>query len=64
MTAKIEDSKVVVGKLDPSKYNEFIMTKDAETTDAFSSHVIHTRMRTAQTGEGINVMTQALCAED
>ena len=35
-----------------------------ETTDAFSSHVIHARMKTAHTGEGINVMSQALCMGD
>ena len=32
--------------------------------DAFSSHVIHARMGTAHTGEGIKVMTQALHAGD
>ena len=32
--------------------------------DAFSSHIIHVRMGTAYTGVGLNVMTQALHAED
>ena len=32
--------------------------------DAFSSHIIHVRMRTAYSGARLNVMTQALCAED
>ena len=41
-----------------------IITKDSKTIDAFLSHVIHARMRTAHTGEGINVMTQALHAKD
>ena len=63
-TATIEDSKVVAGKPNPSKYDEVVATKDTMTTDAFLSHVIHARMRTAHTGEGINVMTQALHVED
>ena len=63
-TGTIEDGKVVAGKSYPSEYDEIITTKDAKTTDAFSSHVIHVRMRIAHTGEGINVMAQALHAED
>ena len=39
--ATIKDGKAVVGESDPSEYDE-IVTK---TIDAFSSHVIHTRMR-------------------
>ena len=46
----------------PSEYNEVVMTKD--TIDAFSSHVIHARMGMTHTGEGKNIMTQALHAED
>ena len=34
------------------------------TIDAFSSNIIHARVSTAHTGEGINVMAQALCDED
>ena len=49
---------------DPSDYDEVITTKDAETIDAFSSHIIHAKTRTAHMGEGINVMTQALHVED
>ena len=63
-TATIEDAKVVVGESDPSDYDEVITTKDTKTIDAFSSYIIHARMRTAHTGEGFNVMTQALCTED
>ena len=63
-TATIEDSKVVTEKWNPSEYDEVVTTKDTKTIDAFSSHVIHARMRTTHTGEGINVMTQALCMED
>ena len=62
-TATIEDGKTVAGESDPSEYDEIIPTKDTKTIDGFSSHVIHARMRRAHTGEGINVMTQTLCAE-
>ena len=63
-TATIEDSKAAARESYPSEYDEIVTIKDNETIDAFSSHVIHARMRTAHTGEGINVMTQALCVED
>ena len=49
---------------DPGDYDEIVITEYTETIDAFSSCVIHAKMRTAHTGEGINVMTQALHAED
>ena len=48
------------GKSEPSEYDKIVTTKDNETIDAFSSHVIHAKVRTAHTGERINVMTQAL----
>ena len=63
-TATIEDSKAVAGESDSSEYDEIVTTKDTKTIDAFSSHIIHAKMRTAHTGEGINVMTQALHVED
>ena len=43
---------------------KIVTTKNTETIDTFSSHVIHVRIRSTHTGEGINVMTQALCMED
>ena len=58
-TARTEDSKVVVGKSNLSEYDEVVITKDSETIDAVSSNIIN-----AHTGEGIIVMTQALCMED
>ena len=58
------DDKVAARESDPSDYNEVVTTKDTETIGASSSHVIHARMRTAHTGEGINVMNQALHTED
>ena len=60
----MEDNKVAAGESDPNEYDEVVTTKDAETIDAFSSHIIHVRMGTAYTGVGLNVITQALCAED
>ena len=59
-----EDSKVAAGESDPSEYNEIVTTKDTETIDTFLSHIIHLRTGTAYTGVRLNVMTQALHAED
>ena len=61
-TATIEDGKP--GESDPRDYDEIVTTKEAETIDAFSSQVIHAKMKTAHGGEGINMMTQALHVED
>ena len=63
-TATVEDDKFAAGESDPSEYDEVVTTKDTETIDAFSSHIIHAMMGRAYTGVGLNVMTQALCAED
>ena len=41
-----------------------VTTRDTETVDAFSSHVICAKTGTGHTSERINVMTQALCSED
>ena len=60
----MESDKIAAGKSGPSEYNEVVTTKDTETIDAYSSHMIHARMGTAHTGEGINMMTQVLCTED
>ena len=62
--ATVKNNKFTAGESDPSEYNEVVTTKDTKTIDAFSSHVIHARMRMAHTGEGINVITQALHTED
>ena len=63
-TATAENDKIAAGESDPTEYDEVVITKDTETIDAFSSHVLHVRMGMAHTGERINVMTQALHAED
>ena len=63
-TATVENDKVAIGESDPSEYDEVVTTMDTETIDAFSSCIIHVRMGIAHTREGINVMTQALHAED
>ena len=39
-------------------------TKDSEINDAFSSRIIYVRMQTAFIGVKLNVMTQALCADE
>ena len=62
-TATVEDDKVATKVLDPTNYDEVVTTKESETVDAFSSKIIQARMKTAFTGERLNVMTQALCAE-
>ena len=60
----MEDGEVAAGESDHSEYDEVVTTKDTETIDAFSSHVIWARTGTAYTSMGLNVMTQALNAED
>ena len=60
----MENYKVAAGESDPCEYDKVVTTKNTETIDAFLSHIIHARMGTAYTGEGINVMIQALHAED
>ena len=60
----VEDNKVTMKVLDPIEYDEVIITKESKMVDAFSSEIIHTRMKTAFTGARLNVMTQALCVEE
>ena len=62
--ATVENDKIAAGESDPSEYNEVVTTKDIETINAFLSCIIHARTGMAHTGEGINVMTQALHSED
>ena len=63
VAAKVEDDQTA-GNSKLGAYNEMVLTKNTETTDAFSSHVITTKESTADTGERISVMTQALCIKD
>ena len=42
------------------EYDEVVVTKNTETLDAFSSHVIPMKAEKTYTGECINIMTQAL----
>ena len=63
-TATIEDDKATTKVLDPVEYHEIVTTKDSEMIDAFSSRIIHVRMKTAFTGARLNVMTQALHADE
>ena len=63
-TATVEDDEVTAVESDPGEYDQVVTTKDTKTIDAFSSCVIRAKTGTVSTGEGINVMTQALHAED
>ena len=62
--AIVEDDKVAARESDLSEYVNVVTIKDTETIDAFWSHIICAKMGTAHTGAGLNVMTQALHAED
>ena len=64
VTATVEDDKFVAGGSNPTDYDKVVTTKDAETIDAFSPHVIHAKTGTAHTGMRLNVMTQAIHAKD
>ena len=48
------------GESGPDGYDEVVITKNAETVDAFSSCVIPMKAEKAYTGECINIMTQVL----
>ena len=52
------------GKFDLNDDNPLMYTQKAETLEPFSSHVISVRMEKAYLGECINVMVQALQAQD
>ena len=46
------------------EYDEAVITKNTETVDAFSSHIIPMKAEKAYMGECINIMTQALQTKD
>ena len=46
------------------EYDEVVITKNTETVDAFSSHVIPMKVEKAYKGECINIMTQVLQTKD
>ena len=58
-TATVKDSQTV-GKSSPIEYDEVVVTKNSETIDAFSSHVIPMKAEKVYTRERIDVMIQAL----
>ena len=47
-----------------SGHDKVVLTKNTETINAFSSHVMTTKANTAHTGKRIDVMTQALHVMD
>ena len=53
-----------MGKSSLDEYDEVVVTKNMKTVDIFSSCVIPMKVEKAYMGEHINVMTQALQAED
>ena len=60
----MEDDNVTTKVLDRIEYDEVVTTKESEMIDAFLSKIIDTRMKTAFTRARLNVMNQALCAEE
>ena len=62
MAATVEDDPATGNS--KGGYNEVVLTKNTETIDALSSHLITAKAITAHTGEKIDMMTQALCVED
>ena len=60
----MEDDKVTTEVLDPTKYDEIVTIKNSKMIDTFSSRIIYARMKTAFTSVRLNVMTQALCANE
>ena len=53
-----------MGESGLDEYDDVVVTKNTETVDAFSSHVIPMKVEKAYTGQHINVITQALWTED
>ena len=64
VTATAADYKAATKVLDPTEYDEVITTQEVEMIDTFSFKIIHVRTKTAFTKARLNVMTQALCAEE
>ena len=62
--ATVGDDKVTTKVLDLVEYDEKVTTKDGEMIDAFLSRSIHARAKTALTGVRLNVMSQALHADE
>ena len=59
----VEDDQVM-GEFGPGEYDEVVITKNAETIDAFSMCVIPMKTEKAYLRERINDMTQALRVKD
>ena len=62
-TDTVEDNQATE-EFDPDGYNKVVITRNTVTVDAFSSLVIPMKAEKAYMGECINIMTQALPAED
>ena len=57
--ATVEDDQAMA-ESSPDEYDKVVITKNTETVDTFSSHVIPMNVEKAYTGQCINVITQAL----
>ena len=53
-----------MGEFGLDEYNEVVITKNTETLNAFSSHVIPMKAEKAYMGEHINILTQVLWTKD
>ena len=62
-TATVQDSQAK-GESSSGGYDKVVITKNMETIDAFSSHVIPVRADKAYIGGKVNVMMQALWRGD
>ena len=61
--ATVVDDQTLVSA-NPNGYDEVVFTRNTETTEAFSSHVISIKAEKVYTGEFVNVMTQTLQTKD
>ena len=62
MAMKVGDG--IAEESSPNGYNQVMFTKDVETIEAFSSHMVPVKVGRAYTGEHINIMVHALWTED
>ena len=60
----MEDNKVATRVFNTTEYDKVVTTKDSKMIDASLSRIIHARMKTEFTSVRLNVMTQALHADE
>ena len=62
MAVKVGDG--IVEESSSDDYDQVMFTHNAETIEAFSSHMVLVKAGRTYTGEHINIMVQALWTED